>query len=180
MSNIEEFRAHILKLHENRKHKINKSLGVYDAYKWIRKNKWLSISRPISEHEFYSVVRTMNNYLADELVNGNDINLPHRLGKLEIRKNPARISIEEGKLKTNLPIDWDRTLKLWYENEDALKAKTLVRQEEKELFKVIYNKSRANYNNQCFYLFDINRDIKRRLKQRIKGGRLDAFMLQWN
>jgi hypothetical protein len=43
--------------------------------------------------------------------------LPHRLGRLEVRKNAASITIKDGKVKTNLPIDWDATLKLWFEDE---------------------------------------------------------------
>ena len=109
--NQEEFRAQVLKLNEPRTHRVSGSLGVYDAYKWVRRNKWLNIGKPISEHDFYSVVRLINNNLADQLVNGTDINLPHRLGRLEVRKNAASITIKDGKVKTNLPIDWDATLK---------------------------------------------------------------------
>jgi hypothetical protein len=38
-----EIRAKILKLNEPRKHKIKNSIGVYDVYKRIRKNKWMNI-----------------------------------------------------------------------------------------------------------------------------------------
>jgi hypothetical protein len=43
-----------------RYYKVNNSLGVYDAYKWIRKNKWFNIGRPLKEHEFYSIIRKVN------------------------------------------------------------------------------------------------------------------------
>ena len=36
---MDEFRRNILKINNPRKHKIRGSLGVYDAYKYIRKNK---------------------------------------------------------------------------------------------------------------------------------------------
>ena len=172
-----EFRAQILRLNDSRSHKVSGSLGVYDAYKWIRKNKWLNIGSPISEHDFYSIIRGINNCLANELIKGTDINLPHRLGRLEVRKNVARYTMKDDKVKTNLPVDWDATLKLWYEDQEAYDDKTLVKQEEKEIFKVVYNKSKAEYTNKSFYQFDLNRDIKRRLKQQIREGKLDAFML---
>ena len=38
---MDDFRKNILKVNSGRKHKINNSLGVYDCYKWLRKNKWL-------------------------------------------------------------------------------------------------------------------------------------------
>ena len=100
------------------------------------------------------------------------------MGRLELRKYDARITFDGEKVKTNLPIDWDRTLKLWYEDEEAYNNKTLVKVEEKEIFKVYYNKQLANYQNMTFYSFNINRDLKRRLKYNIKNGKLDAFIFK--
>ena len=174
---MDDFRRTVLKLNSPRKHKITNSNGVYDAYKYIRKNKWFNIGRPLTEHEFYTIIRQVNNCLADELLKGNDITLPHRLGRLELRKYDSRITINNGVVKTNLPIDWDRTLKLWSEDEEAYKDRTLVKMEEKEIFKVFYNKKDANYVNKSFYTFEINRDLKRRLKQRIKNKSIDAFKI---
>lgn len=173
----EEFKSEVQHLDNPRKHKITNSIGVYSAYKWIRKNKWLNIGRCLTEHEFYSIIRKVNDYLADSFLHGNDIKLPHRMGRLELRKYDVRVTFDGEKVKTNLPIDWDRTLKLWYEDEEAYKNKTLVKVEEKEIFKVYYNKHLADYNNQVFYEFNINRELKKRLKQRIKEGRLDAFKI---
>ena len=110
----EEFRSKILHLKNTRKSKVNNSLGVYDAYKWIRKNRWLNIGRCLTEHEFYSIIRKVNNYLADSFLQGNDIKLPHRMGRIELRKYDVRVSFDGEKAKTNLPIDWDKTLKLRY------------------------------------------------------------------
>jgi hypothetical protein len=174
----EEFRKEILKVDQPRNHKIKGSYGVYDAYKYIRKNKWLNIGQALTEHEFYTIIRQVNNLLIENFLKGHDIELPHRLGKLELRKYKKRVSIVNGEIHTNLPIDWDRTLKLWAEDKESYDNKLLIRAEEKELFKVLYNKSKANYNNKSFYEFDINRDFKRRLKQRIKDGLLDAYSLQ--
>lgn len=172
-----EFRTSVCHLNEHRAHKVSGSLGVYDAYKFLRKRKWLNIGRPLTEHEFYSIIRKVNDYLADSFLHGNDIKLPHRMGRIELRKYDARVSFDGEKVKTNLPIDWDRTLKLWYEDEEAYENKTLVKVEEKEIFKVYYNRQLANYNNQSFYEFNVNRELKKRLKQRIKEGKLDAFKI---
>lgn len=167
----------IKKVKGPRKHKVTGSNGVYSAYKYIRKNKWFNIGRPLTEHEFYTIVRQVNNLLIEEFLRGFDIELPHKLGKLELRKYEKRISFDGNKIKTNLPIDWDKTIKLWAEDPESYKEKLLVRMEEKELFKIVYNKSKANYNNKSFYDFDVNRDLKKRLKYKIKEGLLDAFSL---
>lgn len=174
---MNNFRKKVLKLNEPRVHKVRNSNGVYDSYKWIRKNKWLNIGRPVTEHEFYTIIRQVNNLLADSLLNGEDVILPHRLGTIELRKYDSRISICDGKIVTNLPIDWDRTLKLWSEDEEAYKDRTLIKMEEKEIFKVFYNKRRANYENKSFMQFEVNRDLKRRLKQKIKDKAIDAFRI---
>lgn len=174
---MDEFRRKVLKVDGPRKHKVRNSNGVYDSYKWIRKNKWLDIGRPLTEHEFYSIVRQVNNLLAEVLLSGGDIILPHRLGTIELRKYDTKISVCNGKVVTNLPIDWDRTLKLWSEDEEAYKERALVKMEEKETFKIFYNKRNANYNNKSFMQFEVNRDLKRRLKQKIKDRAIDAFKL---
>ena len=114
-------------LNEHRTHKVSGSLGVYDAYKYIRKNKWFDIGRPLTEHEFYSIIRRVNNYLAEELLKGHDISLPHRMGRLELRKYDAKIYLKDNKVVTNLPIDWDKTLRLWYEDKESYDNRTLVR-----------------------------------------------------
>ena len=174
---LNDFLNSIKKANDPRTHKVSNSLGVYDAYKWIRKNKWLNIGRCLTEHEFYSIIRRVNNYLAESLILGNDIILPNKMGRLELRKYDVRFSFKDGKVKNNLPIDWDKTLKLWHEDEEAYRDKTLVKIEEKEIFKVYYNKHLADYTNKVFYEFNVNRELKTRIKQRIKEGRLDAFKI---
>lgn len=174
---MDEFRRQVLKVDGPRVHKVNNSYGVYDSYKYIRKNKWFDIGQPVTEHQFYSIIRRMNNLLADALIHGHDIKLPCRMGTIEVRKYDARVSIEDGKVKTNLPIDWDRTLKLWSEDEEAYKKRTLIKMEEKEIFSIYYNRTKAKYENKSFYEFRPNRQLKLTLKRNIKAGRLDAFLI---
>ena len=178
IDSYKDFKSAIQGLQNTRTHKITNSLGVYDAYKYIRKNKWFNIGRPLTEHEFYQIIRRVNNYLAEELVNGNDITFPNRMGKLELRKrNSLPVIDKNGNLKVTYAIDWDSTLKLWYDDEEAFNNKTLVRLPERSIFRVKYNKDTANYKNKSFMEFQINRDIKTRLKQKIKNNEIDAFNL---
>lgn len=174
---MDEFRRQVLKLDKPRKHSIRNSIGVYDIYKGIRKNKWAGIGQPITEHQFYTIIRRINEYLADSLLQGHDIVLPCKMGRIEVRKYDTYIRFDDNKIKTNLPVDWDRTLKLWSEDEESYKKRTLIKMEEKEVFKVYYNRTKADYNNKSFYEFHVNRDLKRRLKRRIKSGNFDAFKL---
>lgn len=171
-------REEILKVKGPRKHKVNKSLGVYDAYKYIRKNKWFNIGRPLKEKEFYSIIRSINNELAISLSKGEDVKLPCKMGTLEIRKANTYYNIKDGKLHTNAVIDWDTTLKLWCEDEESYNNRTLVRCESKEIYKIHYNKVRADYSNKSYYKFNINKELKKSLKQNIREGEIEAFLIK--
>ena len=173
---MDNFRREVLKVNKSRVHKVKNSLGVYDAYKWLRKNKWLDME-PISEHDFYAIIRAVNKTLAKSFLNLGSIKLPLRMGEIILRKYHPSITSQDGKIKTNLPVDWDSTLQLWSEDKESYKKRTLIRLEEKEVFKVLYDKSKALYNNKSFYTLELNRDIKLSLKKQLKNGLLDAFML---
>ena len=178
INSYKDFKSVIQGLQNTRTHKVTNSLGSYDAYKYIRKNKWFNIGRPLTEHEFYQIIRRINNYLAEDLINGNDVIFPNRMGKLELRKRNALPIIDKnGNLKVTYAIDQDNTLKLWYEDEEAFNNKTLVRLPERNIFRIKYNKNTANYNNKSFMEFQVNRNIKVRLKQKIKNNEIDAFNL---
>ena len=172
INSYKDFKSAIQGLQNTRTHKVTNSLGSYDAYKYIRKNKWFNIGRSLTEHEFYQIIHRINNYLAEELINGNDVIFPNRMGKLELRKRNALPIIDKnGNLKVTYAIDWDNTLKLWYEDEEAFNNKTLVRLPERNIFRIKYN------NNKSFMEFQVNRNIKMRLKQKIKNNEIDAFNL---
>ena len=49
--------------------------------------------------------------------------------------------------------------------------------EEKEIFKIFYNRGKANYNNKGFFALRVNRELKKKLKKNIKEGRIDAYKL---
>ena len=171
----QDFINSIKKVSESRTHKIKNSYGVYDGYKYYRKNKPKESKYVLSESQYFAIIRAVNKYFADSIILGNDVVLPCRFGRIELRKYTPKITLENGKIRTSLPIDWDRTLKLWYEDEESFKNKTLIKVEEKEVFKIHYNRVMAEYTNKSFYQFNFNRDLKKKLKVNIKNGSTDAF-----
>lgn len=173
--NYTEFESSILKRNNLRKVKITNSWGIYAIYKTIRKNKWFNIGRPLKEHEFYSIIRSVNNLLADEISNGREITFPHKMGGLEISKRVPGVTFVDGKLKNTYPIDWNATLRLWFEDSEAKEKKILVRAEEDFVYKVRYKKGSADYNNKCYYGFEVNRFIKKALKDNIIKGKIDTL-----
>lgn len=172
-----DFRREVLGLNKPRFHEVQNSYGVFDAFKYYRKVKPCDEKYVLTESQYFSIIRSVNKLLAEQLLDNNDIVFPLRMGKLELRKMPTTLKIVDGKLINRLPIDWDRTIKLWASDQDAYDMRTLVRLEEKETFKILYNKSNANYNNKTFYQFNVNRQLKIELKKRIKENKIDAFDL---
>lgn len=181
METLIDYKKKIRKISNHRKHKIRNSLGIYDGYKYYRKNKPKGKEYILTESQYFAITRHINNMLVEHLSKGYVINLPFRLGTLELRKYDKSIKIDaEGRIVTNLPIDWEKTLDLWYEDKEARENKELIRIDTPEIFKLYYNKSSANYNNKAFYDFSFNKDLKVKLKQNIKIGIVDAPYLKKN
>lgn len=174
---LQEFIDGLKGVKGNRVHKIKNSLGVYDAFKYYRKTRNKESKYRLTESQYFSIIRMINQQLAELLSKGNDALLPCRMGRLEIRKKRASLFFDGGELKTNLPVDWSSTFKLWYDDREAYNNKTLIRIEEKEIYRVFYNKRRAQYKNKVFYTFEANRELKKNLKYNIKEGIVDAFMI---
>ena len=105
MKELIEFKRRIKRVEGPRIHKVTGSLGVYDAFKFFRKTKPKGKKYILTESQYFSIVRQINNLLAEELVNGRDIKFPKRMGTLELRKFDKNIRLDEqGNLKPNLPI----------------------------------------------------------------------------
>lgn len=155
--------------------KISGSWGIYDAYKHIRRNKWYDIGRPVTEKEFYAIVRQINNKLADEIGKGSTVILPSKMGMLELRKEPRGVTFDKkGNMKVTYPVDWQATLKLWFEDEEAREQKLLIRMNSRWVYRVFFNKYKATFNNKMFYDFTLNRFIKKKLKNNINNGLIDS------
>ena len=178
--NEKEFYAQIKNVKGNRVHKVKGSLGVYDAFKWYRKHRPEDKKYVLTDSQYFRIIRSVNMLLREELLQSDDIVLPCKMGKLEIRRREASIKTVAGKIKTNLPIDWQATLKLWYEDSECFDKKLTVKANVPKIFKIYYNKSRATYNNKTFYQFTPNRELKILLKQKIKSdNKFDSFSVNY-
>ena len=172
----EEFRAGFAP-GKGSKNKVRECWGVYDVYKAIRRKGWYNIGRPLKEKEFYAIIRGMNRLYAEEIANGNTVSFPCRMGKLELRKHRTGVRIVDDKLRVNYPVDWNKTLRLWYEDSEAYQNRTLLRNENPWVYKVKYSVegSDANYENKSFYQFAVNTFVKRALSQNIRSGKVDTI-----
>lgn len=169
---LKDFKTSIKKANAKKEHKVTASLGMREAFRYYTKK-----SKALDEKDFRRVIRYINSLLQESLASGEDINLPCRMGRLELRKFKTSVSFRNGKMVTNLPIDWNETLNLWYEDKESFKTKKKVRMEVPEVFRVYYKKSTANYNNKSFFTFKVNRDLKQKLKINIVNKKVDAFLV---
>ena len=173
---FEDFIKEVKKVNKERHHKVTNSYGSKDAFHYYRKIKPTDSKYVLTDCQYLNIIRSINNELREKLINGDDVLLPEKMGRLELRKTPTKIKFVNGKVKSNLCIDWDATLKLWYDNPVCRNKKQLIKQEVSETFKIHYSKAKANYNNKTFYEFRPNRTLKLGLKDNIKQNKIDAFI----
>ena len=177
---LEEFKSDIIKRSGKgrKKAKISNSFGVRDVFKSLRKKHWYNIERPLKESEFYHIIRNINNLLAEELAKGNTVKLPSRMGELELRKYSTGASLRDGKLKISYPIDWKKTIELWYDDKEAYDNRILLRYNTDQVYRIKYSVFSARYENKRFYQFALNRKIKVKLKDNINKGKTDTLWLK--
>lgn len=157
------------------KFKITNSVGVYDMYKAVRRNGWYNIGRPLKEHEFYVIIRSINKLLAENIASGKEVVFPASMGRLELRKYPTGVKYVDGKLKNSYPIDWSSTNQLWAEDEEERQKHTLLRYESPLIYQVKYCKEDATYENKMFYQFKLHKKVRKKLQENIISGKTDTL-----
>lgn len=167
----QQFIADVKNVTKSRNHSIKNSVGVEDfLYEYLKENK------DISSSTIRSIIKNINLELANSLSSGKEVKFPREMGSLELRSNNTYVKFKDGKLKTNRMIDWNATLKLWYNDKEAKYKKQLVRLENKKIFSVFYNRGKAKFTNQVFYEFIPNRALKQKIKENIQLGNIsDTF-----
>ena len=170
---LEQFKTQYIR-GNRRQAKVRNSWGVRQAREFCRKNGWYDIGHPVSEHDFYAIVRGVNKLLAENIANGETVIFPEQMGSLELMKYQRGVKLVDGKLKNTYPIDWGKTWKLWYEDEECHKQKVLIRDEQPWVYHVRYCKYHAKYENKVFYQFVLNRFIRNALKENIQKGKIDT------
>ena len=161
----------VKKVSSKRNHKIINSLGIKDAYYYYRKNRPKEKKFVIDEKTHAIIIRRINELVADKISKGYEIRFPYKMGGILIESFEISPKINnEGKLVFNAPIDWDSTLKLWYESEEDRKNKTLIKTEKRNIYKIIYNKKNINYKNKGYVTFSATRELKQKIKKESAQG----------
>lgn len=83
-------------------------ITLKDYYDYFKKQ---GLMKGFRKYEYTRVVNSYFEKMAELILEGNEIRLPHKLGKLFIQGRKMDFNI-----KNKLPIDWISTKKLWLKN----------------------------------------------------------------
>jgi hypothetical protein len=166
---------------ELRRHHIKSDFGIEDYYKHYK-----SIGGKVGRKTYAYIVKHFHKRIGDILASEEyNFKLPHRLGVVCVKKSRNFIAFTNGKLFTNLPVNWKDTNALWRNDSEAKEKKILIRYENyhtnRHSYKFCYIKSKAIYKNKVVYKVQINRAIKRQLANIIhEKGEIDRGTSIWN
>lgn len=160
-----------------RHHKISNSSGMAAAFVFYRHNRPQVNEYVLSRSQFDKIINQMNLLLIENLLTNKKVKLPCGLGTLFIDKFENKSFIaDDGRLIVTNPVDIGATLKLWYEDEECFNNRTKVRYENDFTFRLRYLKKNARVFNMTYFYFNYGRDIKNKLKDRIKIDKtFDAY-----
>lgn len=168
---IKEFRNNILKLNSPKKHTITNSYGVHYFYKVFRQ---MYPEITIEKGLFCKIVRDINKEIMECLFRNSRFSLPHRIGHFYIVEYDTYVRFENGKIKTNMPVDWNKTYEYWFNNPNIEKKK-VIRNEVKVMYRLCFLKKGCFYKNRKKVRFRFNRSIKKELSLRIKENKISGY-----
>ena len=158
--------------YEKKEAALHRSYRMKDAYRWYRKRHKDEVTGTL----FGAVVRAVNQRVADLMLKGQQFKIPHRMGRMELRKKSCNISYKNGKLRGG-KVNWPETIKLWYDDEDAREKKTLIRYERTVKFLIYYNDFQCNCKNIKFYAMYTTRSLTQKINRGIVEDEIDALPL---
>lgn len=164
---------------QRRMHKIKSDYGIADYYNYYNsKYKY-----KVNAHDYKSILRDVNDMLGKLIINESyELKLPRRLGIVYLSKRKSNVWLDDtGNLKTNRPINFNATRKLWDSDPKAKENKVYIRHENSHtdgyVYKISYRRKAATYKNKNAYRIRPHRDLTRGLARAIKENRIDTVFL---
>lgn len=165
---------------KERVHKIIVDYGMTDYYKFYKKK----YGTKLTAGEYNKIISEYNLLLQDSIIEDELVyKMPYLRTELELKKAKRGVTIENGKVKNTLPIDWPATNRLWDNNPEAKEKKLLVRLRNKHtggyVFRISFSKRKLHLDNKILFRFATVRDFKRKIKKAIlhPDKDINAFLL---
>lgn len=155
-------------------HDVRGSWGVKDYYRFYRKNRPKEKKYVLTDSQYFSIIRSVGKKLTKALLDYKLIILPENMGTVEIQKYQRNVRIVDGKGVCDGPVDWEKTLNLWYEDPEAYRKRTLIKADFPEFFRVRYSTKGCNFKNRRYYQFRPIKETVERLVANMKSGFTDA------
>jgi hypothetical protein len=168
----EEFTTTTLNRKGKRKAKISNSYGVQDYYNHYR-HLYKDARHKVSYQEYAKVINSLNQSLAKRLINVGMVDLPLNCGRISINTVPIRYKETKKGFTNTAGIDWQKTLKLWYEDHREFENKTLVKFDIKERFAVRYNRYNTAMINSMYFMFKLHRNVIQEINTLFKNNKLN-------
>lgn len=162
---FDEFRTRLLKKNSKKHFKIKNSWGSKFIYRSVDKNHPI---KQVSECDFLHIIRTVNNYLVNDIINGKAVFIPN-IGTIYIKKRRLKTFVKDNKITTQKKVDWNSTHKLWYTDEQARKEKLLIRFTNDYAYEVKWFQS--VFNNRKFFKFVPMRALKIKIKEQVLNNK---------
>lgn len=176
--NFEEFKAKVQKRNAHRCNMIKNSVGVRQGFLFLQKRKWKDVGQPLTEKQFQQIIRSVDKALSNIFIDKKVLTFPYGMGVLEARSTSTAARYNaEGKLIIPKPINWDATLKLWFEDPEARASKTLIRSLQPSKIVIVYEKPEGPLVNKNYFTFYPNREIGRTLSIMLREGTIETFLL---
>lgn len=176
MNELERFIAEIKNVHGSRHHQIKNSYDTKDFYRGYIKGLDRDSQYYITERQYGEVLRATNDMLMGRLLDGCQVVFPYNFGSIQIEGYKHSFKIVDGKLRTSQIIDWDSTIRLWYEDYECRKNKTLVRKDQGEMFYVLkYHHSKGRLKNKGFLCFTPCRRITDIINKKMIEGEINVL-----
>lgn len=180
MEDYQEFLNKLQKRGSNKYH-ISHCLGSRDAWKWVRKNKWECLKGQTCTSTLYSnIISTVNRMLAEQLLEGHEIEFPHQMGSLKLISVSPIVKNINGKIVTNYRTDWKKTLELWFTDKEARESHLPIKRVQNKIYHIRYNKKKAVYLNKSIYDFRLNRSLVRKLGEALERGKILTEAVEYN
>ena len=146
--------------------------SVKEAYSHYKKS--LPEKEILNSSDYRKLINSFNSFLMKNVLQGVEITLPCRMGRMGIQGIQQNIRVDEkGNIK-GTRIDWKATKDLWAKDSEHAQKKTLVYffNEHSDGIKYSFKwiKNNVPVQNKNFYTFIPSRHNKRTLAKLIKGG----------
>ena len=130
-------------------------------------NKWI-----LTPAQYKKIITSINSLLLEAISKGEDIELPEGFGTLYARQKSIYTKLDtEGRLKTNRAIDWNSTMKLWFEDKESREAKQVVYYDNCKA-KPYVNIMFGDFTNKRFLEFRPVHNVMRKIAQGISNGNI--------